>query len=169
MVCGGGGSWRGGLGAGEESERCRKGGEAGWRTNDLSLMWNLVLCLTWFSASTKCPVGQICWIFGLSGSWTGSLRIDRRETDFFFFFLINCTPLLLHASLCQTTSIAWRTHQLAWSHPRASTSLPQHLLLFDWWRNRSVYPRWRSLFISPCCSVTVGRPWQSGLRATLRH
>lgn len=35
-------------------------------------------------------------------------------------------------------------------------------------RDGSVYPRRWSLFIS-ACTVTVGRPWQSGLRATLRR
>lgn len=132
-----------------------------WRRNDLSLTWNIVLCLTWFSASTKCRTDSLN---------IGPLRLSEywQEGDTYFFLLMNCTPLL-HASVCQTTSIAWRTHQLAWSHPCTSARLPQHLLLFDWWRNRSVYPRWRSLFISPCCSATVGRPWQKGLRATLRH
>lgn len=40
-----------------------------------------------------------------SASQARRRSIDRRETDL-FIFLINCTPLLLHASLCQTTSVA---------------------------------------------------------------
>lgn len=143
--CKGGSGWVGSQIRRGKWQRCREAGEVGWRRNDQSFIWNLVLCLTWFSGSTR-NVRPLRLANVLSGYW-------QEEGSFFFFFdKLHTAATCL--SLRQPTSIARQSHQLAWSHPLASTGLWQHLLLFDWRRDGSVYPSWRRLFFSVCCSYS---------------
>lgn len=99
----------GGGGGGEMWETWWSGTKEEWSKFDV---WNLVWCLTWFSASTKCRTDSVS--LGPVRLWTGSLSIDRRETDFFFFYKLHtaaaCLSVRLHQLPDEPISSPGRTH-----------------------------------------------------------
>lgn len=94
-------------------------------------MWD-VLCLTWFSASTKCP-RPLRLLDRRSGYW--------QEDDSFLNFFFDKLHIAADAfSLLDYISSSGRTHMPPPVFCNTS--------FFEWWRGRSFCPGWRTLIKS---------------------